>query len=345
MLYSAFLIFCLKIPSVRSHCRFCVAYLSASLPCLVILYYASVQSLWALLEGSDRHDKCLVHRQCSRNSPCPLDESQDAVCWGEVEAVRVSALGVRQATAADPKKPKVTSGKGRKGGKGSLLRGVNPPGAKPRSKGDQPRPKPGALDPILSESHLIVLDRVAKPPSDQSCIDTNLVGRSQSGSGDTPLEPIVGESHLIVSDRVAKQQQSGSLEPVVGESHLPVSDRVAKQQSISESNVIVDVIANEDIKGVAKANPTVNTVNVNPGAQATHAVDARIHHINGAQFASYPISSDVQSAQGPVNPRATISQEANQLLCPPAGVQASFTEPGVATLHSQANLMSQGVLP
>ena len=64
----------------------------------------------ALIEGSDRHDKCLIHRQCSRNSPFPLDESQDAVYWDEVEAVKVAALGIRQANTTDPKKSKVTKG-------------------------------------------------------------------------------------------------------------------------------------------------------------------------------------------------------------------------------------------
>ena len=79
------------------------------------------------LSGTDHHDKCIVHRQCCRSSPCPLDESQDSLYWDEVEAIRAAAMGVRPADGK--KKVKVTKviKKGKKGGKGSLPRGVDPP--------------------------------------------------------------------------------------------------------------------------------------------------------------------------------------------------------------------------
>ncbi len=78
-----------------------------------------------VLVGTDRHDKCIVHRQCSRSSPCPLDKKQDATYWDEVEAIRAAAMGVRPADHG--KKKKVIIKKGNKKAKGSLVRGVDPP--------------------------------------------------------------------------------------------------------------------------------------------------------------------------------------------------------------------------
>ncbi len=86
----------------------------------------------SFLDGSDHHDKCIVHRQCSRNSPCPLDESQDTKYWDEVESIRAAALGVRCTT--DVRKKSATSKvsakvrKGKKVERGSLPRGADPAG-------------------------------------------------------------------------------------------------------------------------------------------------------------------------------------------------------------------------
>ena len=81
----------------------------------------------SLLAGSDRHDKCVIHRLCSRSTPCPLDSGLDPAYWDEVEAIRAAAMGVRQMDGKKKiDKPKVTK-KGKKGNKGSLLRGVDPP--------------------------------------------------------------------------------------------------------------------------------------------------------------------------------------------------------------------------
>ena len=84
----------------------------------------------SLLAGTDRHDKCVVHRLCSRSIPCPLDSGLDSAYWDEVEAIRAAAMGVRQVDGRKkkPDKPKVTvTKKGKKGSKGSLPRGVDPP--------------------------------------------------------------------------------------------------------------------------------------------------------------------------------------------------------------------------
>ncbi len=85
----------------------------------------------SFLDGSDHHDKCIVHRQCSRNSPCPLDESQDTKYWDEVESIRAAALGVRCTTDVRKKSTSKVSTKVRKGKKverGSLPRGADPAG-------------------------------------------------------------------------------------------------------------------------------------------------------------------------------------------------------------------------
>ena len=37
----------------------------------------------SLLAGSDRHDKCVIHRLCS-STPCPLDSGLDPAYWDEV---------------------------------------------------------------------------------------------------------------------------------------------------------------------------------------------------------------------------------------------------------------------
>ena len=111
---------------MRYHCWFACTVAFALLSCLVfIMLHCKVCG--TLLEGSDCQNKCIVHQQCSRNSPCPLDESQEAVNWGEIKAFWAAALGVRQ---AETKRSKTTSGKGKRGVlKGSLLHGVDPPGA------------------------------------------------------------------------------------------------------------------------------------------------------------------------------------------------------------------------
>lgn len=255
------------------------------------------------LEGSDRHDKCIVHRQCSRNSPCPLDESQDEVYWSKVEAVRAAALGVRQASGAEPKKGKVTTGKGKKGGKGSLLRGVNPPGLKSKPK-SVIRSQPGSQGPVVSESNIIV-DPIAK-------------------------QPIISESNVIV-DPIANQPIDNSESNVCVDliAKQPNSDTIAKEdvKGLSEANPASHLLS-------------VNTGGVNPGVQTASIVDASFQQGFGAQNASYPTSSDVNQPPGSNIPRAFVSQDANRSICPSATGQTNVQEPGVTSLRSQSNTAS-----
>ena len=76
------------------------------------------------LAPNDSHTLCVVHRKCSRNSPCPLDEGCDTVYWDQLEAIRAAAFGVREKKVVKPK-PKTGTGGKEKGKKGVVLKGLS----------------------------------------------------------------------------------------------------------------------------------------------------------------------------------------------------------------------------
>ena len=69
----------------------------------------SCKSCGSPISPPDGHTLCIVHRKCSRKSPCPLDKDMDAHFWSEVESIRAASRGVR--TVKRPTKEKGKDGK------------------------------------------------------------------------------------------------------------------------------------------------------------------------------------------------------------------------------------------
>ncbi len=71
------------------------------------------KSCGSSLAPGDTHTLCVLHRKCTRDSPCPLEVDKDGSYWDEIETIRAAAKGVRpkkkkEVRKSDGKKKKVS---------------------------------------------------------------------------------------------------------------------------------------------------------------------------------------------------------------------------------------------
>ena len=75
------------------------------------------------LDANDKHEKCFLHRDCSRSKPCPLDINNSDVYWDQIEHRRAVTFGKGKKVSKAGLTKGRTSTRGR-GGKSVSVKGL-----------------------------------------------------------------------------------------------------------------------------------------------------------------------------------------------------------------------------